>query len=341
MLVLVTGGCGYIGSHACVALLEAGYEVVVVDNLCNGSRVALERARQLGGGDIAFLDIDIRDSVALEQGLAGYKIDGVLHFAGLKSPGESLQEPERYYDNNVEGSESLFNVLQDIGVDTIVFSSSATVYGLTDEVPVSEKAPYRPGNPYGENKMAVELALQERAKRAGWRVSLLRYFNPVGAHPSGQIGESPRGIPCNLVPYLTQVAVGKRDELTVFGDDYATPDGTGVRDFIHVMDLVHGHLKALDWLVTQPAGTVEAFNLGTGRGHSVLELVREFTDQTGIEIPYRISGRRHGDIGESYADVSKARHYMGWEAHYGLGDMLCHAWKWQQQNPEGYPDTEA
>jgi UDP-glucose 4-epimerase len=338
--ILVTGGAGYIGSHTCLELLDSGYQVTVVDNLCNASPEALNRVKELTGKSIRFFEIDLLD----EKGLGDVfdtsdTIDAVIHFAGLKAVGESVEKPLLYYQNNLVGTLNLCQVMQDHGVKNIVFSSSATVYGDPDSVPITEDFPLLPcTNPYGRTKAMIEDILRDiHTADRGWNVALLRYFNPVGAHASGRIGEDPGGVPNNLMPYISQVAVGKLKELSVFGDDYPTHDGTGVRDFIHVVDLALGHLKALEKLDEKPG--VVTYNLGTGQGYSVLDLVRAFARACGREIPYRIAPRRSGDIAQCYADPSLARKELGWEATRGLKEMCEDTWRWQSMNPNGYEEN--
>ncbi len=338
--ILVTGGAGYIGSHTCLELLDSGYQVTVVDNLCNASPEALNRVKELTGKSIRFFEIDLLD----EKGLGHVfdtcdTIDAVIHFAGLKAVGESVEKPLLYYQNNLVGTLNLCQVMQDHGVKNIVFSSSATVYGDPDSVPITEDFPLLPcTNPYGRTKAMIEDILRDiHTADRGWNVALLRYFNPVGAHASGRIGEDPGGVPNNLMPYISQVAVGKLKELSVFGDDYPTHDGTGVRDFIHVVDLALGHLKALEKLDEKPG--VVTYNLGTGQGYSVLDLVRAFARACGREIPYRIAPRRPGDIAQCYADPSLARKELGWEATRGLKEMCEDTWRWQSMNPNGYEEN--
>lgn len=334
--VLVTGGAGYIGSHTVLALLQAGYVVLVLDNLCNSSAESLRRVGRIAGKEPLFIEGDIRDRDLLNDLFATHTIDAVLHFAGLKAVGESVQQPLHYYDNNVYGSQVLLHAMATAGVYQLVFSSSATVYGELAPVPFSEDyPPGRPTNPYGRSKLMVEDMLCDLAKSdARWRVALLRYFNPVGAHESGLIGEDPNGIPNNLLPYIAQVAVGKLPELAVFGNDYATPDGTGVRDYIHVVDLAEGHLRALQALQTRTG--VHVWNLGTGRGYSVLEMVHAFEAVSGQSVPYRIAPRRAGDIATCYAHVAKAERELGWSAQRDLKDMMRDTWRWQSMNPNGF-----
>ena len=330
--IFVTGGAGYIGSHTCVELLEAGYEVVVYDNLSNASREALRRVEEITGKSLEFVEGDIRDARSLERAIAG--CDAVIHFAGLKAVGESVAKPLEYYDNNVGGTVTLLEVMKKAGIDTIVFSSSATVYGDPDFLPLREEHPLRATNPYGRTKLMIEEILRDLfVAEPHWRIAILRYFNPVGAHPSGRIGEDPRGIPNNLMPFITQVAVGKRERLSVFGSDYDTADGTGVRDYIHVVDLARGHLKALEALDRPQC---EAINLGTGQGYSVLEMIDAFAEASGRAIPYEIVDRRPGDIAACYADPGKAQRILGWKAQKGLREMCEDSWRWQSGNPEGY-----
>ncbi len=336
MTVLVTGGCGYIGSHATLALLQAGHNVVVLDNLCNSSAESLARVASLAGRAPVFVQGDVRDRPLLGDLLARHGVTAVLHFAGLKAVGESVQDPLRYYDNNVVGTLTLCQAMAAAGVFCLVFSSSATVYGNPETVPFSEDHPVgQPASPYGRSKLMVEQVLTDvAASDARWRVALLRYFNPVGAHESGLMGEDPLGIPNNLVPYIAQVAVGKRDELAVWGADYPTIDGTGVRDYIHVVDLADGHLCALQAL--QARQGVHVWNLGTGKGHSVLEVLRAFEQASGRQVPYRIGPRRAGDIAEYYADPAKARRELGWQARRSLAQMMADTWRWQSAHPDGY-----
>ena len=339
MKVLTTGGAGYIGSHTCLELLQAGYEVVVVDNLCNSKVESLKRVQRIAGRSLSFCRVDLLDRAALDSVFRNHAIDAVIHFAGLKAVGESVQIPLRYYHNNITGTLILCEVMKESGVKTMVFSSSATVYGNPLEVPITEDFPVSPTNPYGRTKLMIEEILRDlHAADSAWQVSLLRYFNPVGAHESGQIGEDPNGIPNNLFPFIAQVAVGKLKELQVFGNDYPTPDGTGVRDYIHVTDLARGHLRALEKLKTKPG--LVTYNLGTGRGYSVLEAIAAFRRAAGTPIPYKIVGRRPGDVAVSYADPSLARLELGWQADKGLADMCADAWRWQSKNPAGYEDAE-
>ncbi len=340
MRVLVTGGAGYIGSHTCVELLRAGHEVTVVDNLANSSERALERVVELAGRPLRFRRADVRDRAALEAVFAEAPVDAVIHFAGLKAVGESVAKPLEYYQNNVAGTLALCEAMRAHGVRNLVFSSSATVYGDPRSVPITEDFPLSATNPYGRSKLMIEEILGDlqRAEPA-LNVALLRYFNPVGAHPSGRIGEDPEGIPNNLLPYISQVAVGRLARLSVYGDDYPTPDGTGVRDYIHVVDLALGHLRALDRLAAAPG--LVTYNLGTGRGHSVLEMVAAFAKACGRPIPYRIAERRPGDIAACWADPGKARRELGWCATRGVDEMCADAWRWQSANPDGYRDRGA
>lgn len=339
MAVLITGGSGYIGSHTCVELLNAGYEIIVVDNLANSHMESLQRVRSITGKDFKFYQIDLMDQERLDRVFAQNEIEAVIHFAGLKAVGESVRLPLRYYDNNITGTLALCKVMESYGVKRLVFSSSATVYGLQERVPISEELPLSATNPYGRTKLMIEEILRDLYHSdSKWSIALLRYFNPVGAHKSGRIGEDPNGVPNNLMPYITQVAVGRLKELQVYGNDYPTPDGTGVRDYIHAVDLAQGHLKALD-KVNATTG-VDAYNLGTGRGYSVLEMVAAFEKVTGRSIPYRITARRPGDIGLCYADPRKAERELGWVAKLGLEDMCRDAWRWQINNPNGYAGHE-
>ena len=333
--ILVTGGAGYIGSHVCVELLQTGYDVVVLDNLCNSRRDVLGRIARIAGRPVAFHERDVRDEAALRGIFREHAIDAVLHFAGLKAVEESVARPLAYYNNNVGGTLALCAVMSEAGVRRLVFSSSATVYGDPDAVPVREDHPLRPTNPYGHSKAMIETILQDLSRSdPAWKIALLRYFNPVGAHESGLIGEDPGGVPNNLVPFIAQVAVGRREALNVYGNDYPTPDGTGVRDYIHVVDLARGHLAALEKLATSHA--VITANLGTGRGYSVLEVVEAFRRASGRDIPYRIVARRAGDVAACYADPELAARLLGWRAERGLEQMCRDAWRWQSMNPNGY-----
>ena len=337
MHILVTGGAGYIGSHTCLELLEAGYRVTVVDNLSNSSRESLNRVEQLTGKKVDFFEVDLLDRDRLDGVFAAVteKIEAVIHFAGKKAVGESVAKPLLYYKNNLTGTINLCEVMAAHGIKDIIFSSSATVYGDPAKVPIMEDFPLSCTNPYGRTKLMVEEILRDvHHADADWNVCLLRYFNPVGAHKSGRIGEDPDGIPNNLVPYIAQVAVGKLEKLSVFGNDYPTADGTGVRDYIHVVDLARGHVKAIDRLRQRPG--VVVYNLGTGKGYSVLEMVRAFAEASGREIPYRIADRRPGDIAACYADPAKALVELGWQAQLGLREMCEDTWRWQKNNPSGY-----
>jgi len=337
MKILATGGAGYIGSHTCLELLQAGYEVVVVDNLSNSKVESLKRVERIAGRSLCFHRVDLLDKAALASVFRSHEIDAVIHFAGLKAVGESTQIPLRYYHNNITGTLILLEVMKEFGVQTIVFSSSATVYGNPQKVPITEDFPLSATNPYGRTKLLIEEILRDvRAADPGWQIALLRYFNPVGAHESGEIGEDPNGIPNNLFPYIAQVAVGKLKELAVFGNDYLTPDGTGVRDYIHVVDLACGHLKALEKLQTKPGLVI--YNLGTGCGYSVLEAIAAFSKACGKPISYKIVGRRPGDVAISYADPSLAQRELGWRTTRGLTEMCADTWRWQATNPSGYAD---
>jgi len=327
--ILVTGGTGYIGSHTVVELMTAGHEVFVIDNLCNSKASVLDRVQRITGRRPEFQQIDVRDRPALRQLFASRRFDAVVHFAGLKAVGESVSKPLEYYDNNVAGSVALFGCMGEAGLRTVVFSSSATVYGEPATVPIREDFPLSVTNPYGRSKLIVEDVLRDLGRTGdGWRVALLRYFNPAGAHASGLIGEDPNGIPNNLMPYIAQVAAGKLKELPVYGNDYPTPDGTGVRDYIHVVDLARGHLAALNALHECPS--ILTVNLGTGRGYSVLELVRAFSAASGKVVPYRVVGRRPGDVAQCYADPALARETLGWQAQLGIDDMCADSWRWQE-----------
>jgi UDP-glucose 4-epimerase len=334
--ILVTGGAGYIGSHTTLALLEAGFEVVVLDNLCNSSLESLRRVERICGKAPRFVQGDIRDRALLDELFAAQPITAVLHFAGLKAVGESVRKPLDYYANNVAGSVTLCQAMAAAGVFRLVFSSSATVYGEPAQMPIGEDLPTGvPTNPYGRSKLMVEELLQDlAASDPRWSIALLRYFNPVGAHASGLIGEDPNGIPNNLLPYISQVAIGSLKQLSVFGDDYPTADGTGVRDYIHVLDLADGHLKALH-AIGQQTG-VNIWNLGTGTGYSVLQMIRAFEQASGQPVPYQVVERRPGDIAECWADPAKAARELGWHAERGLAAMMADAWRWQSGNPQGY-----
>jgi UDP-glucose 4-epimerase len=333
--ILVTGGAGYIGSHTCLELLDAGYEVTVVDNLSNSKEVALERVKQISGRSLTFYKVDLLDKEALEAIFREKDYQAVIHFAGKKAPAESIDIPMEYYWNNITGTLNLCKLMAKYQVYNLVFSSSAAVYSEKAKVPFREDAPCGPINPYGRTKWMIEMILKDLfVSDQEWRIILLRYFNPVGAHPSGKIGEDPHGIPINLLPFITQVAVGKLPELGVYGNDYPTPDGTCIRDYIHVVDLAKGHTKALEKINDLTA--VETYNLGTNRGYSVMEVVAAFEQATGKKIPYRIVGRRPGDMAVSYADINKANQELGWYSLKGLMDICTDAWRWQSQNPKGY-----
>lgn len=335
MTVLVTGGAGFIGSHATVELLENGYKVVVVDNLSNSQKASIDRIKEMTGKDFAFHQVDLLDSQALDDIFSTYDISAVMHFAGYKAVGQSVEMPLSYYHNNISGTLTLCEMMLKHNVQKLVFSSSATVYGLPERVPIEESFSLSATNPYGRTKLMIEEILRDLAlSNPSIRIAILRYFNPIGAHPSGKLGEDPRGIPNNLIPYITQVAIGKQPELKIFGGDYETNDGTGVRDYIHVMDLVKGHIKALEYLEKHEG--VETFNLGTGTGYSVLEIVNSFNDVTGKQIPYQITDRRPGDIGVCYANPEKAKKLLGWQAEKSLKEMCRDSWNWQVQNPEGF-----
>jgi UDP-glucose 4-epimerase len=333
--ILVTGASGFIGSHTCLELLQSGFRVIALDNLCNSSRKAVERVRQITGQDLPLREADIRDRAALDAILSEHKVDAVIHFAGLKAVGESVEKPLLYFDNNVGGTINLLEALTAANVKTFVFSSSATVYGDPEALPLVEDARLSATNPYGRSKLMVEQILGdvERADPA-WRIGVLRYFNPVGAHESGLIGEDPRGIPNNLMPFIAQVAVGRRSRLSVFGNDYPTPDGTGVRDYIHVVDLARGHVAALKRLFAHEGGFT--VNLGTGHGYSVLETIKAFEQASGRPIPYEIVARRPGDIASCYASPVKAKELLGWQAEKDMRQMCEDHWRWQSGNPEGY-----
>ena len=341
--ILVTGGAGYIGSHTCIALHQAGYDVVVYDNLSNSSIEAINRASKLAGQPIEFIEGDIRDAKLLKQVFAEHNFFGVIHFAGLKAVGESVAKPLLYYNNNVSGTIILLEVMAEANVKNLVFSSSATVYGDPEVLPIDETSPRSCTNPYGQSKLTVEHILEDlAATNDGWNLIPLRYFNPVGAHSSGQIGEDPNDIPNNLMPYISQVAVGKLEKLSIFGNDYPTVDGTGVRDFIHVTDLAQGHVAALNYLQQQVSLSQTSsvgflpINLGTGKGTSVLELVTAFSEVSGQDIPYQFAARRAGDIASCYASADKAKELLGWEAKLSITEMCQDTWRWQSMNPDGY-----
>ncbi|MBO6586522.1 MAG: UDP-glucose 4-epimerase GalE [Gracilimonas sp.] len=335
MNVLVTGGAGYIGSHTVLELLNEGHQVIVVDNLSNSSEEALKRVKDITGKQLTFYKEDLLNKNALDKIFSDHEIDSVIHFAGYKAVGESVEKPLMYYDNNITSTLYLCELMNKHGVKNIVFSSSATVYGDPHEVPITEDFPLSATNPYGRTKLFIEYILKDlHLADESWNIALLRYFNPVGAHKSGLIGEDPNDIPNNLMPFVSQVAVGKLEQLSVFGDDYPTPDGTGVRDYIHVVDLAIGHLKALEKLTSDPGLVI--YNLGTGKGTSVLEMVKAFEKASGKEVPYKITPRRPGDIAACYADPSKAEDELGWTAERGIEEMCRDAWKWQSENPNGY-----
>jgi UDP-glucose 4-epimerase len=333
--ILVTGGAGYIGSHTCVQLLNAGYRVIVVDNYSNSKPEAIKRVKKISGKDILVYEADICDANAMEKVFSQNNVDAVIHFAGYKAVGESVEKPLEYYNNNIYGTLVLCEAMRNANVKKIVFSSSATVYGLSEDVPFVETAPTSATNPYGRTKLFIEQILADiKISDPEWSITLLRYFNPVGAHQSGLIGEDPNGIPNNLMPYISQVAVGRLKELRVLGNDYPTPDGTGVRDYIHVMDLADGHVKALQGPFVQEGPAI--YNLGTGHGSSVLDVIHAFEDENKIRIPYQIVARRAGDVAVSYADASKALKDLGWKAKYNIKDMVRDSWNWQKNNPSGY-----
>lgn len=338
MRILVTGGAGYIGSHTCVELLENGYEVVVVDNLYNASEKSLDRIREITGKELTFYQADIQDASAMQDIFDKEAVDCVIHFAGLKAVGESVAKPLEYYQNNIAGTLVLCDAMRKHGVKNIIFSSSATVYGDPAFIPITEECPKgTPTNPYGWTKHMIEQILTDfHTADSEWNVILLRYFNPIGAHKSGLIGEDPKGIPNNLLPYVSQVAIGKLSCLGVFGDDYDTHDGTGVRDYIHVVDLARGHVKAIDKLKENPG--VKIYNLGTGKGYSVLDVVKAFEKACGHEIAYEIKPRRAGDIATCYSDATLAKKELGWTAEYGIDEMCSDSWRWQSMNPNGYDD---
>jgi UDP-glucose 4-epimerase len=335
--ILVTGGLGYIGSHACVALARTGCRLVIVDNLSNAKRSVLVRLEEISGTRIEFHGIDLRDQSALGRVMAAQRFDAVVHFAGLKAVGESVEQPALYHDNNVGGTVSLLRVMAREGVKRIVFSSSATVYGDPERLPIDERHPLRPRSPYGETKLAVERLLAgSSVSDAGFHYAALRYFNPIGAHASGRIGEDPRGTPNNLLPYITQVAAGRLPRLRIYGNDYPTPDGTGVRDYIHVTDLARGHVAAIEFLENERSSIT--VNLGAGRGYSVLEVVGAFERASGKSVPIEMAARRAGDVAECFADASLAAAELGWKAQAGIDEMCRDAWRWQSTNPAGYPD---
>lgn len=335
MAILVTGGAGYIGSHTVIELLKADYDVVIVDDFSNSKPTVIDRIEELAGMRPDFHEVNITNKDALKEVFEAHELEAVIHFAGYKAVGESVAQPLKYYHNNLQGTIVLMELMNEFNVKKIVFSSSATVYGMNNKAPFTEDMPLSTTNPYGTTKMFIEQFIQDQYVADGtWSAALLRYFNPIGAHESGRIGEDPNDIPNNLMPYITQVAVGKRDALSVFGSDYDTPDGTGVRDYIHVVDLAKGHIKALEKVVETTG--LEAYNLGTGVGYSVLDVVNAFKKANGVEIPYELVNRRPGDIGTSFADVSKAKKTLGWEATFGIEDMCRDSWNWQKSNPNGY-----
>lgn len=336
MKILVTGGAGYIGSHTCVELLNEGYEVVIMDNLYNSSQKAVDRIQEISGKSVTFYKTDILDKEGMQEIFDKEKIDAVIHFAGLKAVGESVQKPLEYYHTNIAGTLNLCDVMRDHGVKNIIFSSSATVYGDPAQIPITEECPKgTPTNPYGWTKWMLEQILTDiHTADSEWNVILLRYFNPIGAHKSGKIGEDPKGIPNNLLPYVAQVAIGKLECVGVFGDDYDTPDGTGVRDYIHVVDLAKGHVKAIKKLSDKDG--VNVYNLGTGKGFSVLQVIKAFEKACGHEIPYQIKPRRAGDIATCYSQCDKAKAELDWEAEFGIEEMCADSWNWQSRNPEGY-----
>ncbi|MBR3243439.1 MAG: UDP-glucose 4-epimerase GalE [Parasporobacterium sp.] len=337
MKILVTGGAGYIGSHTVVELLEAGHAVVVIDNLSNASSRSLERVEQITGKKAVFYEADIRDDIKLEEIFLQEKPDAVIHFAGLKAVGESVEIPLKYFDNNIGGTLTLLHVMKKTGCKNMVFSSSATVYGKPESVPIREDFPTGATNPYGRTKLMIEDILKDLYRSdPSWNVILLRYFNPIGAHESGLIGEDPSGIPNNLLPYVAKVAVGKLEKVSVFGNDYDTPDGTGVRDYIHVVDLAKGHIKAIEKIEKEKQVGCKTYNLGTGIGYSVLDIIKAFGEACGKEIPYVITGRRDGDVDTVYADPALAAKELGWKAEYDLQKMCADTWRWQSQNPDGY-----
>ena len=335
--ILLTGGTGFVGSHTCVALIDAGHDTILFDNVCNSSPVVVDRIEQITGKRPTFVEGDVRDRAALDRLFDRRAIDAVVHFAGLKSVADSVTRPLEYYLNNVGGASTLFDAMRAHDVRHLLFSSSATVYDHDGPMPLGERSPTRPVNPYGRSKLMVESILSDLARAdARWRAMSLRYFNPVGAHQSGLLGEDPRDVPNNLMPYLAQVAIGRLSRLRVFGNDYPTADGTGVRDFIHVADLARGHVSALGPLLDGAPVAHDVVNLGTGRGHSVLEVVEAFERASGYPVPYEIVGRRPGDVATSFADVKLARTYLNWEAKLGLDRMCADAWRWQAANPSGY-----
>ena len=345
-MILVTGGAGYIGSHTCVELLNSGYDVIVVDNLSNSSKEAIHRVEAICNKTLTFIEGDVRDQVLMAKIFTEFSIDAVIHFAGLKAVGESVAEPLMYYDNNLISTLVLCQNMAQAGVKKLVFSSSATVYGDPEKLPLTEDMPLSATNPYGRSKLIIEEMLRDLPaadaladEDNNWQVALLRYFNPVGAHSSGNIGEDPSDIPNNLMPFITQTAVGRREQLAVFGNDYDTIDGTGVRDYIHVVDLAKGHVKAVEKLLSADGiNGVQAYNLGTGNGISVLQMVNAFARENNVDVPYQIVARRPGDVAACYADATRAESELGWRAELGLEDMVRDSWHWQSQNPQGYSD---
>jgi len=336
MNILLTGGAGYIGSHTCVTLQKQGHAVIVLDNLCNSRAVSLDRVAEITGRPVIFYPMDLRDRKGVRAVFEAHTIDAVVHFAGLKSVAESVEKPLIYYQNNIDATLALCEVMVAYGVKNLVFSSSATVYGNPETVPIEEGAPTGPFNPYGRSKLYIEEILRDlHQSDPSWNITLLRYFNPVGAHPSGRIGEDPSGVPNNLMPYISQVAVGKLQELAVYGDDYPTPDGTGVRDYIHVMDLAEGHARALEKIT--PGSGLVTYNLGTGKGCSVKEMIAAFEKTSNRHIPFKIVGRRPGDVPSCYADPSLADKELNWRARRSINEMCADAWRWQSMNPDGYP----
>jgi UDP-glucose 4-epimerase len=338
MTILVTGGAGYIGSHTCVELLNAGYGIIVVDNLVNSKKESLNRISEITGKSFPFYQIDLLNEQELEKVFIENEIDAVIHFAGLKAVGESVRLPLKYYHNNITGTINLLNIMKKYDVNRLVFSSSATVYGMPEKVPISEDSPLKALNPYGRTKLMVEEILIDLFQSdRNWSIALLRYFNPIGAHSSGIIGEDPNGVPNNLMPYITQVAVGKLPVLSVFGNDYPTADGTGARDYIHVVDLAKGHLRALE-KVSSSQG-IEAYNLGTGKGYTVLEMIKAFEESTGVRVPYKVAEPRAGDAAICFADASKAKQELDWAAEKSLREMCEDSWRWQSKNPNGYDEN--
>jgi len=339
MNILVTGGAGYIGSHTCIELLKAGHKVIIIDNFSNSKPESLRRIKELTGKDFKFYEIDILNRLELEKVFSRNNVDAVIHFAGLKAVGESISIPLHYYFNNITGTINLCETMKKYDVKNLVFSSSATVYGIPKQVPIAEDFPLEATNPYGKTKLMVEDILRDLyVSDNNWSIALLRYFNPIGAHESGQIGEDPNGIPNNLMPYITQVAIGKLSELSIFGNDYSTIDGTGVRDYIHVVDLALGHLKALEKVMNTRG--IGAYNLGTGKGYSVLEIVSAFEKASGVKIPYKLVDRRPGDVAICYADPTKAKEELGWIAARGIEEMCRDSWRWQSNNPNGYEEEK-